>query len=235
LKKNKIYEGKSKKLYESEKEDELIQEFKDDAVTIFGEKKGKIKSKGIINSQISVYLLKYLDSYNIPTHLLKQISNREVLVRELEMIPIEVLIRNIAVKDMANKFGIDEGKELECPIIEYHLKDDERNDPMINEDHIVSFGHANNQELREVHRLASKINVILKDFFRRRDLKLIDMKLEFGRFNNRIMLADEISADTCRFIDLLTNEQMEKIQFSEDSKKAEEIYSKIKERIFLAR
>jgi phosphoribosylaminoimidazole-succinocarboxamide synthase len=231
LKKTKIYEGNSKKLYESERENELIQEFKDDAITKAGEKAGKIKGKGIINNQISAHLFKFLDSYNIPSHFIDQPSSREMVVRRLKMIPIEVVIRNVASGEMAKKFGIEEGKELECPIIEYYLKDEERQDPMINEDHIVAFGHATTEELKEIHRLASKANAILKDFFRRRDLKLVDFTLEFGRYERHIYVGDEISLETCRFVDLRTEKKIDRYILSNDIKAAEEIYSEVKERI----
>ena len=231
LKKTKIHEGNSKKLYESEKENELIQEFKDDVIAGAGEKAVKIKGKGIINNQISAHLFKFLDSYNIPSHFIDQPSSREMVVKKLKMIPIEVIIRNVASGEMAKKFGIEEGKELECPIIEYYLKDEERQDPMINEDHIVAFGHATTEELKEIHRLSSKANAILKDFFRRRDLKLIDFTLEFGRYDRRIYVGDEISPETCRFVDLQTGKKIDRYILSKDVKAAEEIYTEIKERI----
>jgi len=202
LKKKKIFEGKSKRVYETENEHELILEFKDDARDAKGYKKGTIRGKGIVNNQISIFLFKLLESYHIPTHLLKEISDKEVLVRKMDMIAVQVLVRNVAAGRLAKRFGVAEGTELECPLVEYYLKDGSRDDPMINESHLISFGHATSEEMREVHRLASKSNAVLKAFFRRRLLNLVDVKMEFGRYQGRIVVGDEISLDTCTFIRL---------------------------------
>jgi phosphoribosylaminoimidazole-succinocarboxamide synthase len=219
LKRKKIFEGKSKKVYETEGENEIVLEFKDDARDAKGYKKGSIKGKGVANNHISSFLLKFLDSYHIPTHFVKEISEKEMLVRKMEMIPVVVLVRNFAAGALAKRFGVPEGKELECPLVEYYLKDGDRDDPMINESHLISFGHATSEEMREIHRLASKINAVLKAFFRRRQLNLVDLKLEFGRCRGRILLGDEISLDTCSFIrlDLPANAKAQVISVTENS------------------
>ncbi len=227
MRKKKLYEGKSKKLYECENEAELIQEFKDDAVTSHKNKPVLVKGKGALNNQISAQVFRYLNSFHIPTHFIRELSEKEVLVKKLEMIPIIVMVRNIATGTLVQRYGMAEGKELECPIIEYYLKDEERDDPMINEDHIISFGHATSSEIKEIHRLASKINVILKAFFQRRYLKLVDIRLEFGRLNGKIVLGDELSLNTCRFLDL---QHMQFGVFDSDSKHFQNMLPEIRQR-----
>jgi phosphoribosylaminoimidazole-succinocarboxamide synthase len=202
LKKKKVYEGKTKKVYEAEHETELVLEFKDDSIALSGSKPTHTRGKGTLNNQMSIYLFRLLESYHIGTHFIREISDKEMLVKKLAMIPVVVMVHDVAAGKLVKSYGIPQGKELECPIIEYYLKDDERNDPMINEDHIVSFGHATSLEIKEMHRLASKINAVLKAFLRRRELQLVDIRLEFGRYQNRLMVADEISLNTIRTIDL---------------------------------
>jgi phosphoribosylaminoimidazole-succinocarboxamide synthase len=229
-KKKKLFEGKTKKLYEVENEKELVIEFKDDVVQENGVKKGVIKGKGIIINKISSFLFRLIESYNIPTHFLKQISDREMLVKKMQMIPIGVIIRNVAAGSLVERYGVEEGKELECPIFEYYLKDDERHNPLITEGHILSFGHATANELREIHRWASKANVVLKDFFRRRGYKLVDFQLEFGRYGDRIYIGDEISPDTCSFWDL---EATDKSRASMDASHMEAAYQKLLGRVMV--
>ena len=202
MKKKKIFEGKTKKVYEAENEQDLLLEFKDDACSQAGAKNAPLKGKGHLNQQIAALLFRLLESYHISTHYLRDVSDRELLAKKLDMIPVMVMVRNVAAGTLVKQYRLQEGKELECPIIEYYLKDAERDDPMINEDHLVSFGHATSGEIREIHRLASKINAILKAFLRRRDFQLVDLRLEFGRFQSRIVLADELSLNTMRLIDL---------------------------------
>lgn len=228
--KKKIYEGKTKKLYESESEHELVQEFKDDAIATSDALVQNTKGKGACNSQISATLFRFLDSYHIPTHFIRELSEKEMLVKKLDMIPVVVMVRNIAAGSLVQRYGMAEGKELECPIIEYYLKDDERDDPMINEDHVVSFGHATSSEIKEMHRLSSKINAVLKAFFRRRDLKLVDVRLEFGRYLGKLVVGDELSLNTCRFNDLKNPEQG---IIDGDNKNYQERLLEIKKRILL--
>jgi phosphoribosylaminoimidazole-succinocarboxamide synthase len=231
LKKKKIYEGKTKKLYESENEIELIQEFKDDAVASSAVKPRIIKGKGALNSQVSAHLFRFLDSYHIANHFIRELSDKEMLVKKLNMIPVMVMVRNIAAGTLVKRYGMAEGKELECPIIEYYLKDEERDDPMINEDHVISFGHATSGEIKELHRLASKINAVLKAFFRRRDLKLADLRLEFGRYRDKLVVGDELSFNTCRFIDL---KHPNAGVFDSDIKNFQERMAEIRERFFIS-
>lgn len=202
LKRKKIFEGKSKKVYETENEHEWLLEFKDDARDAKGHKKGVIKGKGSVNNQISTFLFKLLESYHIPTHFIKEVSDKEMLVKKMEMIGVKVVVRNFAVGPLAKRFNVPDGKELECPLLEFYLKDGNRDDPMINESHLISFGHATSEEMREIHRLASKCNAVIKAFFRRRLLNLVEIRLEFGRLHGHIAVGDEISLDTCSFIRL---------------------------------
>lgn len=231
LKKKKIYEGKTKKLYESENETELIQEFKDDAVASRTVKPHAIRGKGALNNQMSAHLFRFLDSYHIANHFVRELSDKEMLVKKMNMIPVVVMVRNIAAGTLVKRYGMAEGKELECPIIEYYLKDEERDDPMINEDHVISFGHATSGEIREMHRLASKINAVLKAFFRRRDLKLADLRLEFGRWHEKLVVGDELSLNTCRFIDL---KHANTGIFDGDAKHFQERMAEIRERFFIS-
>lgn len=231
-KKNKLYEGKAKIVYETDNEDIYIQEFKDDATAGDGAKKGKIKSKGIVNNQVSGHLFTYLENYHVPTHFVKALSDRTMFIKKLEMIPIEVVMRNIATGSLVKRYGVEEGKELEQPILEYYLKDDAKHDPMINEDHILSFGHADAEELKQIQRLTKKINAVLKSFFYRRNMLLVDFKLEYGRSKNgKVCLGDEISPDTCRFWDIETNEKLDKDRFRQDLGKVEEAYQEVLKRV----
>lgn len=232
-KKKKLYEGKAKIVYETDNEDLLIQEFKDDATAFDGEKKGKIKAKGSVNNQVSAHLFTYLENYHIPTHFVGQLSDNSMVINRLQMIPVEVVMRNIATGSLVKRFGVEEGKELEHPILEFYLKDDEKHDPMINEDHVVAFGHANEDEIRLIKRYTMKINAVLKSFFHRRNMLLVDFKLEFGRGKNgKIKLGDEISPDTCRFWDIESGEKMDKDRFRHDLGNVEEAYQEVLSRVF---
>ena len=231
MKKRTVFrEGKAKKFYEADVDKQLIQEFRDDAVTDTGKIKGSVKNKGTINNQISCHLFRLLDSYHISTHFIKQLSAKEMLVKKIDMIPLEVFVRNVAVGSLVKRFGIEEGKELECPVIEYYLKNEKRDEAMINKDHIVSFGYASSQELREIHRLASKINVVLIAFFRRRNVKLVDLKLEFGRYHDKIMLGEGIDLETCRLIDLESDKKWYRDQMSMNVGNLEKIYEEFNRR-----
>lgn len=232
-KKKKLYEGKAKIVYETDHEDFLIQEFKDDASAFDGAKKGKIKSKGTINNQISAHLFTYLDSYHVPNHFVRLQSDRSMVVKRLDMIPLEVVMRNIATGSLVKRYGVEDGKKLQQPVLEYYLKDDEKHDPMVNEHHIVSFGYATEEELRQIQRFTQKINAVLRDFFLRRNLKLVDFKLEFGRSKSgKILLGDEISPDTCRLWDAETAEKLDKDRFRQDLGKVEEAYEEVRKRVF---
>ena len=226
-----LYEGKAKKLYATDNPDLVIQEFKDDATAFNGKKKGTIKDKGVVNNRISAFIFEFLESYHVPTHFEKVLSDREMLVKKLDIIPVEVVMRNIATGSLVKRYGLEEGKELDYPVLEFYLKDDDLNDPMINEHHAVAFGLATPDEMETISRYATKINAILKSFFIRRKIRLIDFKLEFGRFKDRILLGDEISPDTCRFWDLETGEKLDKDRFRQDLGRVEEAYQEMLNRI----
>ena len=193
MKKAKLfYEGKAKKMFKTDDADFLIIEFKDDTTALDGKKKGVIKDKGIVNNKISSYLFNFLDSYHIPTHFMEALSDREMLVKRLEMIPIEIIVRNIATGSLCTKYGCLEGEDLKYPILEFYLKNDDLNDPMMNEYHAAAFGLATPEEMRTVVRYATKVNAILKSFFIRRKVRLVDFKLEFGRFQDDLVLGEEM-------------------------------------------
>ncbi len=232
MKEKKISEGKTKKIFSTTKEEQLILYFKDDYVLKSG-KKLAIKNKGKNNGLVSAYLLNYLKSYNVATHFIDQVTERETLVEKLDMLPLEVLVRNFAAGILAERYKVKEGTELECPIIEHYLKHEENEDSMINEDHLISFGYASSDEIKEIHRLSSKINAILRDFFRRRNYHLIDFRIEYGRHNDRIILGDEISMDTFRIWDLTTDTYLDLERFKRNREKMAEIIDEIKSRLLM--
>lgn len=230
-KKELLYEGKAKKIFLTESEDKLIQEFKDDASAFDGSKKGVIVKKGEINNAISSFLFDYLENYHIPTHFLEVLSANQMLVRKLDIIPVEVVLRNVAAGSLCARYKIPEGTVMEYPILEYYLKSDELHDPMINEYHAYAFGHASPDETKAINRIASKVNAILKSFFDRRNLVLVDFKLEFGKKGSEIFLADEISPDTCRIWDKKTHKKLDKDRFRHDMGGVEKAYAELRDRI----
>ncbi|MCU0643342.1 MAG: phosphoribosylaminoimidazolesuccinocarboxamide synthase [bacterium] len=194
----KIYEGQFKKIYTTPDPDQLILEYKDDIAGVEGSR-AKVKSN--INKEISAYLLEYLEGFNIPTHFIKDLSARDILIKRLDMIPVKIVMHNYVSSTVFERYGLEKGKELNYPIIEFFLKDNERQDPMINQTHIVAFNLATMEESRMIERMTSKINAILKSFFLRRNMVLVGFTVEYGRFKNKILLADEISPDTCHLWD----------------------------------
>jgi len=230
-KKKLLYEGKAKKIYSTKDEDLVIQDFKDSATAGDGAKKGTIKGKGAINNQLSAFLFDYLRSHGIPTHFEKKINKNSMLVKKLEMFKLEVVMRNIAAGSLVKKYGIKEGTELAQPVLEFYLKDDSLHDPMISNEHSVAFGLATVDEVIEISRFAKKINVILKDFLSRREILLVDFKLEFGKQDGTIYLGDEISPDTCRFWDAGTKEKLDKDRFRQDLGGVEDAYKEILKRV----
>ncbi|MFZ5519348.1 MAG: phosphoribosylaminoimidazolesuccinocarboxamide synthase [Candidatus Zhuqueibacterota bacterium] len=230
-KKKKLYEGKTKKLYAIEEQEQLIQEFKDDISSSDGNITGTIKGKGATNKQISATLFEYLEGFNIQTHFVKDLGPREMLIRRLEMIPVELLMRNIAIGSFSERFGLVQGEELKCPIMEFYLKDPAHQHPMINQSHMIAFKMATADEVKMIERMASKINAILKSYFMRRNIKLIDFKLEFGRYNNKILLGDEITPDTCTLWDVHTQTRIETDVTRTDSGTAEKAYDQLKNRL----
>lgn len=232
MKKNLLYEGKAKKIFSTDEENVLVQEFKDDATAFNGLKKDKIAHKGELNNQISTAIFEHLKSKDIPTHFIKKISDNEMLVKKVNIVKIEVVCRNIAAGSLVKKFGFTEGAELEIPIVEYYLKSDELGDPLFTEEHIYALKLADKHELSVIKKMALTINGILKKFFLEKGIKLVDFKLEFGKdkFGN-IILADEISPDTCRLWDLQTNKKLDKDRFRFDLGEVEEAYQEVKNRL----
>jgi len=226
-----LYEGKAKKVFLTEDPDLVIQEFKDDATAFNNKKKGTIAEKGVVNNAISCKLFTMLEQNGVTTHLVEKLSDRDMLCRHLDIIKVEVVVRNIAAGSLVKRYGFTEGTVLEKPIVEFYLKDDDLDDPLMNESHAVALGVATFDELALLKQRAETVNAVLKKFFAERKLKLVDFKLEFGRHHNEILLGDEISPDTCRFWDLETNEKMDKDRFRFDLGGVEDAYSEVQRRV----
>lgn len=226
-----LHEGKAKKVFLTEDKDLVIQEFKDDATAFNNKKKGTIADKGVVNNAISCKLFTLLEANGVKTHLVEKLSERDMLCRRLDIIKVEVVVRNIAAGSLVKRYGFVEGTVLERPIVELYLKDDDLDDPLMNESHAVALGLASYDELSILKERAESINGILKSFFAGRKLKLVDFKLEFGRHHEVILLGDEISPDTCRFWDLETNEKMDKDRFRFDLGGVEDAYSEVQRRV----
>ncbi len=226
-----IYEGKAKKLYETEDGDLLIQEFKDDATAFDATKRGTILNKGIINNKLSEKFFNMLSKSGIPTHFVKRLSDRDMLIKKVKIVPVEVTIRNIVAGGMAKLLGLEEGIALKEPVLEYHYKEDKLHDPLINDYHIKALGVATAKELDAIKKYSFKINDLLKKFFDARNLILVDFKLEFGRYKGKIILADEISPDTCRLWDKTTKEKLDKDRFRRDLGNVEEAYQEVLRRV----
>jgi phosphoribosylaminoimidazole-succinocarboxamide synthase len=230
-----IYEGKAKVLFEGPEPGTLVQYFKDDATAFNNKKKGTITGKGVLNNRISEHLMLRLHDIGIPTHFMRRLNMREQLVRAVEIIPIEVVIRNVAAGSISQRLGIEEGTPLPRSIVEYYFKKDELNDPMVSEEHITAFGWANTQEIDDILNMSLRINDFLLGLFTGIGIRLIDFKLEFGRlYENdemRVVLADEISPDNCRLWDMQTNEKMDKDRFRRDLGKVEEAYQEVARRL----
>ncbi len=231
-----IYEGKAKVLYEGPEPGTLVQYFKDDATAFNAEKTGVIAGKGVLNNRISEYLMVRLAEVGIPTHFVRRLNMREQLVRAVEIIPIEVVVRNVAAGSISKRLGIEEGTQLPRSIVEYYYKSDELGDPMINEEHITAFGWATPQDLDDMMALSLRVNDFLTGLFLGVGIRLIDFKLEYGRLYDddntmRIVLADEITPDSCRLWDIETNEKMDKDRFRRDMGKVEEAYQEVARRL----
>ena len=230
-----IYEGKAKVLFEGPEPGTLVQYFKDDATADNNKKQGIITGKGVLNNRISEFLMVKLSEIGIPTHFVRRLNMREQLIREVEIIPIEVVVRNIAAGSIAKRFALSEGTQLPRSIVEYYYKSDELDDPMVAEEHITAFGWATPQELDEIMHMSLRVNDFLTGLFISIDIKLVDFKLEYGRlWNNeemRIVLADEISPDNCRLWDAKTNEKMDKDRFRRDLGAVEEAYQEVARRL----
>ncbi|HOE07888.1 MAG TPA: phosphoribosylaminoimidazolesuccinocarboxamide synthase [Treponemataceae bacterium] len=231
-KKEHMYEGKAKKVFATNDPSLVIMEYKDSATAFNGEKKGTIDNKGVMNNTISNSLFEMLGAKGIPTHFVKQLSEREVLCKKVSIVPLEVIVRNVAAGSFSKRLAVPEGTELKTTIFEISYKDDSLGDPLINDYHAVAIGAATWDELKTIYDITSKINEILKSFFLDLGIKLIDFKLEFGKDSEgNIILADEISPDTCRFWDAKTNEKLDKDRFRRDMGNVKEAYVEILNRI----
>ena len=235
MRRRRIYEGKAKVLFEGPQPGTLVQYFKDDATAFNAKKRGVITGKGVLNNRISEYLMLRLGEIGIPTHFVRRLNMREQLVREVEIIPIEVVVRNVAAGSISQRLGLEEGTQLPRPIIEYYYKNDALGDPMVTEEHITAFGWAATPDLDDMVQLALRVNDFLSGLFLGVGLKLVDFKLEFGRLwedeEMRIVLADEISPDSCRLWDVKTNEKLDKDRFRRDLGKVEEAYQEVARRL----
>lgn len=226
-----LYEGKAKKVWTTEDPNEVIVEFKDDATAFDGQKKGTITGKGEINCAVSTVLFQYLESFQVKTHFLQRLSAREMLTKRVEIIGVEAVMRNIATGSLVKRLAFPEAQPLEYPVYETYLKNDALGDPLINEHHAYALNIAKPEELRAIFRLTGKVNAILRSFFDRRGLILVDFKLEFGRHKGEILLADEISPDTCRIWDRKSHKKLDKDRFRFDLGGVEKAYQEVYERV----
>ena len=227
-----LYEGKAKKVYETEDKNFYIVSYKDDATAFNGLKKGTIEGKGVVNNRVTNFLMKMLEEKGIPTDFVEELNDRETVVKAVKIVPLEVIVRNIAAGSLSKRLGIAEGGKLNSTVLEYCYKDDELGDPMINEYHIAALNIATKKELEEISNYAFKINEILRDYLKQDNIDLIDFKLEFGRLaDGKIVLADEISPDTCRFWDSKTGEKLDKDRFRRDLGNEKEAYQEVIKRL----
>ena len=227
-----MYEGKAKKIYATGNAEEVIVYYKDDATAFNGEKKDQINNKGILNNAITSMIFEMLNENGIKTHFVKKLNDREQLCKKVEIVPLEVIVRNVAAGSMAKRLGLEEGYKLKTTVFEFSYKDDELGDPLINSYHAVAIGAATFEEIKTILDMTAKINDLLKEFFSKLNINLIDFKIEFGKLTNgEIVLADEISPDTCRFWDATTGEKLDKDRFRRDMGNVEEAYIEILNRI----
>jgi len=226
-KREKIYEGKAKILYTTDDPDLLIQYFKDDATAFNAAKKGHVDEKGIINNKISERVFELLESEGIPTHVVKRLNDREMLIKKVEIVQAEVVIRNKAAGSLCRNLGFEEGKKLDAPILEFCYKRDDLNDPLINEDHMLALNIATEEEIETIKEFTYKINDSMGRFFAGLNLELVDFKLEFGRYKGKIILADEISPDTCRLWEIGTGRKLDKDRFRHDMGNIKEAYQEV--------
>lgn len=229
---NKLYEGKAKEVYKTSDPNCLIVSYKDDATAFNGEKKGRISGKGAINNQLTNHFMQMLEKNDIPTHFVEEISENETLVKKVKIIPLEVIVRNLAAGSFSKKYGVEEGTKLKKPSLEFSLKNDDLGDPLINTYHILSIGLATQLEIETIEKYAFKINSLLREYLLKFDVELVDFKLEFGKTpDGEIILADEISPDTCRFWDTHTHEKLDKDRFRRDLGGEKEAYFEMLKRI----
>ncbi|MCM1132127.1 MAG: phosphoribosylaminoimidazolesuccinocarboxamide synthase [Ruminococcus flavefaciens] len=227
-----LYEGKAKKVYATNNPDLVIVDYKDDATAFNGEKKGTISGKGAINNRMTNYMFKMLEKEGVPTHLVEEISDRETIVKKVSIVPLEVIIRNVAAGSFSKRMGVEEGTKLLTPILEFSYKNDDLGDPFINDYYALALGLATKEEIDTIAKYAFKVNEFMVNFFKGLNIDLIDFKIEFGRTSDgTIILADEISPDTCRFWDSTTHEKLDKDRFRRDMGGVEEAYQEIMKRL----
>ena len=235
-KKEQIYEGKAKKVFATENEDYCIVSYKDDATAFNGEKKGTIIGKGVVNNRMSNFMFAMLEKEGIKTHFVEELNDRETVVKKVTIVPLEVIARNVAAGSLAKRLGLEEGTILKTPVLEFCYKNDELGDPMVNEYHILAADFATKEEVDVISKMALKINELMVKYFKTVDVDLIDFKLEFGKTSDgEIILADEISPDTCRFWDVHTGEKLDKDRFRRDLGGVEEAYAEMMKRLGLTK
>ena len=227
-----LYEGKAKKVYATNDPELVIVSYKDDATALDGLKKGTISGKGVINNKMSNYLCQLLQKHGVPTHFVEELSDRETVVKKVSIVPLEVIIRNISAGSFAKRYGVEEGIVFDEPTIEFSYKNDDLHDPLINSYHALALGLATKGEIETIKRYAFTVNSVLCEYFLGLGVRLVDFKLEFGRLpSGEIVLADEISPDTCRFWDAKTNEKLDKDRFRRDMGGVEEAYKEMMHRV----
>jgi phosphoribosylaminoimidazole-succinocarboxamide synthase len=226
-----LYEGKAKQVFATENPDELLVYFKDDATAFNGEKKGTIVNKGVLNNKISTFFFEMLGQAGIEHHFIKQVSDREMLVKKLAILPLEVVVRNIAAGSLAKRIGWEEGRKMPSPVVELYYKDDALGDPLINDSHIAAMGLATPEQVQNLKDSALKINEILTAYLKTKNIELIDFKLEFGTHKGQVLLGDEISPDTCRLWDTVTSQKLDKDRFRRDLGNVEDAYKEVLKRL----
>ena len=226
-----LYEGKAKKVFKTDDPKALIVDYKDDATAFNGEKKGQIVGKGVVNNTMSNIIFQLLEQKGVPTHYVEQLSDRETVVKAVKILPLEVIMRNISAGSFAKRYGVEEGIVFDEPTFELSYKNDDLGDPLMCESHALALKLVTKEQLEEVRKYASIVNDTLKEFFLDKGLKLVDFKIEFGLYDGQVILADEISPDTCRLWDVKTNEKMDKDRFRRDLGKIEETYAEVLRRV----
>ncbi len=228
-----LYEGKAKKVYTTEDPDVLIVDYKDDATAFNGQKKGTIVGKGVINNKMSNRVFQLLEKKGVPTHYIEELSDRETAVKKVEIVPLEVIVRNVAAGSFSKRLGVEEGTVLKAPTLEFSYKNDELGDPLINDYFAIALDLATREEIDIITKYAFQVNEVYKEYFANAGIELIDFKIEFGRYKGQIILADETSPDTCRLWDINTHEKLDKDRFRRDLGNVEEAYNEVFKRLGL--
>lgn len=226
-----LYEGKAKKVFTTSNEDVYIVDYKDDATAFNGQKKGTIGGKGVINNKMTNHIFQILEKEGVPTHFVEELSDRETAVKKVEIVPLEVIVRNVAAGSFSKKLGIEEGTKLLAPTLEFSYKNDDLGDPMINDYYAIAIGISNREEINRITELVFKVNEVLCRYFAECGIELIDFKVEFGRCEGEIILADEISPDTCRLWDINTHDKLDKDRFRRDLGNVEDAYQEVSRRL----